>query len=297
MGIANTVLFYRLICRTVPYDDDPVWEGGIVDRVQSLRMFRDGLLSHLIGLGTDESHAELQKLASDDPPIKDMSWCLLASSTNRRTNAWKRPTPESLLELASKAEGRIINTEEQLLELVVSSLSNIDMRLRDEIRLLWNIPGKGVKSFKPHPKEENDLSDYVKERLDDRIRKRGVVLNREVKVRRGDATDILIEAISIGPKDEVKTISITVEVKCSWNDELLSAMQTQLHDRYLNSYKRNFGIYLVGWFQSSKWTESENKKLKNKPRLQNEPILQKQAQALSTASKTISYVGLDCELP
>lgn len=299
LGVNGALELYRLICRTSPYrDDDPNWEGGFVDSVQGMRMFRDELMRHIVSIGTEESHAALKDLAYEDPPMADMSWLLVESEINLRRNTWKPLSTEDLAKLVSTTEGRIVNSEQQLIEVVLTALQAIDKGLRDEIRLLWNIPGKGEDRFDCHPKEEGDFADYVRERLDERVRRRGIITNREVQVRRHDKTDILIEAIKRGPMNAVNVVSVTVEVKCSWNGELEKAMETQLLSKYLESDKRNSGIYLVGWFESVKWTEEQNKRKKNKSRILAEPRLLDQAVSLSgTGSKRIAYVGIDCSLP
>jgi hypothetical protein len=51
-----------------------------------------------------------------------------------------------------------------------------------------------------------------------------------------------------------------VEVKGNWHAELSSAMETQLHDRYLKGYRCGNGLYLVAWFSCTKWSNADSRK-------------------------------------
>ena len=42
---------------------------------------------------------------------------------------------------------------------------------------------------------------------------RGIVVNREVEIRRGQETDIRVDAISYGPDGTAETVTAIVEVK------------------------------------------------------------------------------------
>jgi hypothetical protein len=116
-------------------------------------------------------------------------------------------------------------------------------------------------------KDENSLSDYVKIHLDEDLRRRGVIVNREVEIRRGqgsgqgERTDIHVDAVVRGPGGEVyDSVMAIVEVKGCWNHELDQAMRTQLADRYLQDNRCQHGLYLVGWFNCHQWDNSDYRK-------------------------------------
>jgi hypothetical protein len=83
--------------------------------------------------------------------------------------------------------------------------------------------------------------DNVKQHLEDDLRTQGVILNREVVIRRnrgatqGERTDIHIDAVVPGTSGEkLDVVSSIVEVKGCWHDKLWTAMKSQLVDRYLH---------------------------------------------------------------
>lgn len=55
-----------------------------------------------------------------------------------------------------------------------------------------------------------------------------------------------------------------IEVKGAWNDELLSSVQTQLADRYLDpedsAYGTSRGIYLMVWFNLEHWSRQDSRR-------------------------------------
>jgi hypothetical protein len=133
--------------------------------------------------------------------------------------------------------------------------------------------------------------------LENDLRNRGVVVNREVQIRRGQETDIHIVAIREkldGSMDQVKVIS---EVKGCWHAELKRAMQTQLRDRYLEDNQCGHGLYLVAWFLCNKWKD-ENRKTKTPQWTLEEAqrFFQKQAADLSGSGKILCALVLDARL-
>lgn len=125
---------------------------------------------------------------------------------------------------------------------------------------LWNEIVEG-RSSRYTPKSENDFSDYVRNHLDDDLKQRGIIVNREVEIRRGALTDIRVDAI-IKNQDgkSYDSITVIIEVKGCWNQELRRAMQTQLVDCYLKDNYCQYGLYLVGWFLCDRWDENDYRK-------------------------------------
>ena len=124
---------------------------------------------------------------------------------------------------------------------------------------LWNEWKNKNKNFY-RPKDENRLSDYVKTHLEKELKQKGVVVNREVEIRRGDETDIRIDAIKKTAENGVfDVVTVIIETKGCWNRELTTAMETQLRDRYLKNNGHRFGLYLVGWFKCSKWDKTDHR--------------------------------------
>jgi len=119
---------------------------------------------------------------------------------------------------------------------------------------LWNELGNNLY----RPKDENRLSDYIKTHLGKELKQKGVIVNREVEIRRGEETDIRVDAIKKTINDNVyDVVTIIIEVKGCWHRELENAMMSQLRDRYLKNNRCRVGLYLVGWFNCDKWDQKD----------------------------------------
>ncbi|MBD2666924.1 hypothetical protein B6N60_04923 [Richelia sinica FACHB-800] len=146
-------------------------------------------------------------------------------------------------------------------EQVIDKFANIDS--------LTQVHHNKIKGTTYIPKDENSLSDYVARYLKNNIKNRGIILNREVEIRplqggsKGERTDIQVDAIIKKPKEEVlKQITVIIEVKGCWNEELNTSMKEQLVNRYLKDNTCQNGIYLVGWFNCNQWDKSDSNKAK-----------------------------------
>ena len=119
------------------------------------------------------------------------------------------------------------------------------------------------------PIDENAFSDYVKRYLDRDLKSRGIIVNREVELRRnyggkpGERTDIHIDAVLKRPNGETyDSITAIIEVKGCWHSELETAMESQLVGRYLANNTCRYGLYLIGWFSCQQWDSQDSRKNK-----------------------------------
>lgn len=220
-----------------------------------------------------------------------------------RRNTWIPPTPEELLKLASNKRFRLIRSSDDLLLAVEESLNDLQRKLYGEtpaVRDLWLqvkwshitrwteylLSKLGVsyrrEDFIPDvvkrhlgkaeynrgvfiPGEENDLSDYIGRHLKENLKHRGVIVNREVEIRRGEETDIKVEVNVLGKQaNSDGHYTVIIEVKGSWNSELNKAMKTQLVDRYLKDYHSHHGLYVIGWFYCDAWDDGDPRKRKSR---------------------------------
>jgi len=112
------------------------------------------------------------------------------------------------------------------------------------------------------PKDEPHLSDYVARHLEQDLGPtRGIIVNREVRIRRGEHTDIHIDAVQPGEAGQaINLIKAIVEVKGCWHSELETAMESQLVSWYLQDNQCPNGLYLVGWFMCKKWSDKDYRK-------------------------------------
>jgi predicted NACHT family NTPase len=287
------------------YDTDPRHEGVYaVSPNDEARSFRNSVLKRLKERGTDRAVAAIEKLVRQLPELPWLKWTLVEAKDNRRRQNWIPLKPTEILKVAHDRDSRLVQSGEQLVDVVLESLQRLQQKLHGETPAaidLWNEVKPGV--FQP--RDENRLSDYVKRHFDEDLKARGVIANREVEIRRsngstnGQRTDIHIDAITRDANGDIADqITAVVETKGCWNPDLDRAMETQLKNRYLKEHHSPFGLYLVGWFSCSQWTNSDRRK-KRSPKMKLEEARAKfsaQAGSLSTNGTTVSAFVLDASL-
>ena len=260
---------YLWLERKFPHTDDPNRLGGMAHWVGPREMvadLRDGVLRHIIELGTDAGLKTLREIIAQRP---DLTWLPLQLSRAEqimRARTWTPLTPTEIVKVASSKRGRLVRSAEDLCEILLELLRKYEAELHGEqtpVRSLWD--RQADKSMRPV--EEDALSDHVKQFLKRELADSGVVLNREVEVGRvpgtpvGTRTDIKIDAIRHGEEGEAyDAIVAVIETKGCWNPLLLTAIKTQLRDDYLKRLGAPLGIHLVGWFDKAKWDETDNRK-------------------------------------
>lgn len=269
--------FYVWLVETFPYEEDR-HGGGWVGPKEEAEQLRSSALSSLIGRGTHEACDGIIYAISKLPQHKFLKTQLLEAQNRVRLTQWKSPSANGILNIVQDAEKRIVRNYEELVEVVVDSLKRFEHSLHCEtpaIADLWN-------TDRVRPKNEDEYSDRVKRFLDNDLRKRGIIVNREVEIRRtpeGSETDIHINAITQTKTGSLDKLTVIVETKGCWHDELYSAMETQLAQKYLKDNQSKYGVYLVGNFLCDRWDEKDYrlKKSKNNDIESNIKTLQEQA--------------------
>jgi hypothetical protein len=255
---------YVWLVRQYPPNEDPQIESAhAVGSREMLGHFRDGVLACLKSRGTGKACEAIQRIAREMPGLDWLSWTLAEARAITRQRTWVPPKPEDIIELAGDSETRLVQGGDQLLEVLIESLDRLQEKLLGETprsRFLWNQSPSG----KWRPREEESLSDYLKGHLDDDIREKGIVLGREVQIRRragekrGEDTDILVTAVRMNSSGEIyDSVSAIIEVKGCWYRRISGAMKTQLVDRYLKDNQCRHGLYVVGWFDQESWDKRD----------------------------------------
>jgi predicted NACHT family NTPase len=287
-----------------PREKDPKFEGGhAVGSRESIGHWRDSILRHLSQRGTLEACDAIEWITKKFPHYKWLKWTLQEARAIMRQKTWIPPRPEDVLAILKGTDYHLVQDGNQLLDIVIESLNRLQTKLHAEtprVVSLWNeFPGKIM------PKDESRFSDFVKNHLDDDLAKRGIIINREVEVRRiknqgsGERTDIHVDAIM--KKEEGKIhdrITVVVESKGCWHPDLNTAMEKQLVGQYLDEDRCRQGLYLVGWFNCDRWTDEDHRK-KQAPKISIEQARRKferQAEGLSKDGKTIKAFVLDTSL-
>ena len=258
---------YIWLSRQFPHAKDPKYnEAHSVGPRESVAQWRESILRQLQQRGTHKACEAIRRIASELPELEWLKWTLLEAQNITRRRTWIPPRPGDILKVGADQQARLVQSGGQLLDVLTESLKRLEAKLQGETPAaidLWNEMSRGVY----RPKDENRLSDYVKRHLDDDLRQRGVIVNREVEIRRGEGsgqgerTDIHVDAVLRSPNGEVcDTVTAIIEAKGCWNGELYNAMKTQLVDRYLRDNRCQHGLYLIGWFNCDQWDNSDYRK-------------------------------------
>jgi len=264
--------------------------------------WQNGILLVLQSRGTERACEAILRLIRELPEKTYLKWSLMSAREATRIRSWKPVLPEHILKMVRDPTKRLVRSGEDLLLVIIESLKNLAKKLRGETPLvsnLWNELCGGLWE----PKDEDHFSDNVKQHLEDDLRVKGVVLNREVQIRRnrgntkGERTDIHVAAVIPGVSHaQSEVITAIIEVKGCWNKGLWTAMKSQLADRYLAESGTRHGLYLVGWFNCPQWNPQDSRKQPKRSLRQAQERLEKQANELSEGRLTIKAVVLDTSL-
>jgi len=263
---------YIWMARQYPHAEDPNIEGvRTVGEREWIARWRDSLLDRLVGKGTPESCAAVERVTTELSALTHLKYKLQDARELLRRHTWRPPSPAAILKLAGDSQRRLVQNGEQLLDTVIESLRRLEAKLQDETPAavdLWNENYSSERrGYVYRPKDENRLSDYVKRHLDDDLRRGGVVVNREVEIRRGtganagERTDILVDAVVRNDRGAAyDVITAVIEAKGCWHRDLNTAMEEQLVNRYLRENSSRHGLYLVGWFNCDQWDDEDYRK-------------------------------------
>ena len=267
--------------------DEDLRKDGIVGPRHALQDLRDSALQRLKNRGSSAACEQIERAIQELPDLPWLHYSLLEAKEFVNRNSWVPLSPQQIRRIAKDPDARLVESGAHLLRVVTESLGRLQVRLQGENPMapaVWN------ESPRRCPKDEGRFSDFIVDHLRSDLWGRGIVLNREVVVRRGDKptpgerTDIQIDAAALGTgRSRTDIVSVIVEVKGCWNDGLFDAMQTQLVDRYLKESRCRHGLYVVGWFNCAQWDSDDRRR--DKPRghtlEQLKEKLRSQAEALS----------------
>ncbi len=288
--------------------------GEFVTPASALRTWSEHLPGYLADRGTIDACRAIQRVMAARPELDWLKWYLRNAQELARRNTWIPIPPEDLMQMVSSPSARWIRNGNDLTEVVVESLSRLQDLLQGETPAsidLWNEIGRerddGAKERRRvfRPKDEPCLSDYIKRHLDRDLRDRGVIVNREVEIRRsfgaspGEETDIHVNVAVRGAEpNTLDKVTVIIEVKGSWNRDLGHAMRTQLVDRYMRDNECRHGVYVVGWFGCQQW-DPEDDRRKRAPKISIDDArrqFEAQAADLSTNGIVVRAVVLNTAL-
>ncbi|MCC0179248.1 hypothetical protein I4641_19990 [Waterburya agarophytonicola K14] len=301
--------FYIWLAKEYPHNEDPVFNSVMAHCVgtrESIGNLRDNILNRLRDWGTPQACQEIQRIANHCPELNWLKVTLFNAQKNTRIKTWQPPAPAEILKLVGDRSKRLVNDGNELLDVLIESLQRLEIELQGETpaaRDIWDLVSSRPDRFKPV--NENTFSDYVKRFLDRDLKQRGIIANREVELRPsqggapGERTDLHIDAIIKNAKGEIyDSITVIIEVKGCWHNELYTAMETQLVNRYLQDNTCQHGLYLIGWFDCQQWDDSDRRKgsTSNISAIEAQENFNQQAEDLSSSGVMVKAFVLNTAL-
>jgi len=273
------------------HEQAPDDHGRPFDPIPKAKEF---IAARIVTAGTMTACEQIQRIAEKFPDeiwrksqVED-AWGKALSSE------WQPPTPAEVLDLVAHKDKRLVRSGLELLEAITYSLSRLQVELRDKetATRLWNQDPR-------KPKDEKAFAHEVALHLQGDLRRRGIVIGREVEVRPGQYTDIHVTALTRDAASPgYASETVIIETKGNWWRNIYADMEKQLVDRYMAQNGCPYGVYLVGCFNCDRWTDTDSRKVRAMQR----PIgklrskLERKAQELSTSARLVRSVVLDCAL-
>ena len=185
------------------------WAGSL----EHIEMWRNAIIQLLTHQGSSRACEAIKKLQRELPELDWLKWVLVDAQAQTRRTTWVPARPQDIIKLAADRELRLVQSGDQLMQLLVESLERFQALLQGETPeapFLWD----NVSKSDAKPKDENMFSDYVKAFLDKDLKQKGIILNREVRIHRGQRTDIHVDAITqAAPGQPYDSITVIIECK------------------------------------------------------------------------------------
>jgi hypothetical protein len=297
---------YLKLHNLFPPETDPPRRNGVsvVTPRDEIVRFRSDVISTLESRGTEDACKELLRLANALPKLRGwLLWRLYNARMSKRRFGWSPTSPEAFLLLTKRTEGRLVRDADDLLEVVMESLARFQAQLTRSTlpssERFWHWDGADTQRKNFRHRDEAFLSDEVARWLRDDLNQRGIVIGREVQTRRGQRTDVYVDAVARGDSSlSVRTVTVVIEVKGCWNAEVKTAVDSQLVGDYLRPNGLTHGIYLIGWFVCPVWEKPQNKLTSATLELAEQEVAQLVSAYDGKANpEHVAGVVLDCRYP
>jgi hypothetical protein len=244
--------------------------SGAMGPNDTIRFLRDGVLERLKQRGTFEACDALARTGLHLPQDRWLRYHFDEAEQLACALTWQAPSPRDIVGMASDHTKRLVESDEQLLDVVLESVGRLQAELHGELASvgdLWN-----SQKADWWPKQEEDVSDYITRFLRRDLTECGVIVNREVQIRRGrrgempgQNTDIHVDSASAETTQATPygPISLVIEVKGSWNDGVIDDMEYQLRNRYMRNSNCRIGLYVVAHFKAKRWIATDSRRAKS----------------------------------
>nr|BFE51183.1 hypothetical protein GCM10017745_46100 [Saccharothrix mutabilis subsp. capreolus] len=260
-----------------PTTDTKQHEPGRITPRDEIRSWRLECVRALGQRATRASIDQLHNLANDYPDDPEITAALINARRRVQATRWTDNTSVgNITAILNDSSRRLIRSNTELAKLLLDTLVEIAHDLPAHGELLWNHTRTrrgGSNGEIPEtwaPKFEAALSSYLAHELTIRLHGRGIVVNREVLILprdaygAGDRTDILVQTTahtaSTDGDQAAGQSTVVIEIKPTWNRDLLQSQEIQLVRRYLPEANTDTGIYLVGYYPLDQWTAQDYRK-------------------------------------
>ena len=229
-------------------------------RVEPVREFADKLFRKLRARNDSDTVAAFERIAdeSGDP------WARTAAADARaavRAQKWSPLSPSEVKTIVAEPARRVVSTEAQLAEVLLDAIDDFqaEVSVNPDVRQqFWHRQlGKPLRFI---PLGETEFTTRLVDRLRPRLER--VVLRQEVQLHHrlgadpGTFPDIeAIVQAAIGGEAVVLG-----EVKGGWHDDVASALEDQLVNRYLQGGRSATGIYVVAWYHGELWDQDHSQR-------------------------------------
>jgi hypothetical protein len=250
---------YLWVEERYPGREDPWVEGAHSPSVrEEIGTWRGRIAGVIAAQGTREAVEALGRLVRELPEYLGLRRYKRDAEEILERAEWEPPRPQEVIVLSEDSRRRYVRSARDLKRLLLGSLARAQERLGGQMPqapFLWD-------SRPLRPKGERLVAAWLEQHLRDDLAGRGIFVGRELEIRvnpkghMGESVDIFTEAV-VGPEVEgAATVRVVTELKCCWHEDLDMAMRGQLVDRYLDG-ENDQGIYLVAYFDSPDWDDSD----------------------------------------
>jgi hypothetical protein len=265
---------------------EPDHPHGVIVDVNPVFEFGGQIFRRLSDRVDGETVAALRRIADElDDPWPRTTASRIANAL--RDTQWEPLDPVDVGDIVDDPERRAVTNEAQLAALMLQAIDQLGADVRqnpDVAALFWHQQLKDGWIPRWETQFTTLLTDRIQAKLGSVILRQEVQLNLHYADTPGTEPDI--EAIVLHAGEE---ISVFVEVKGIWHDQVQTAIEHQLADRYLTGARSLTGIYLVAAFASQHWAPDDTRRSKAR---RHDPdalgqFLEDEAERLSTDGKTV----------
>ena len=295
--------YYIWLHRHYPESTRPEHDGAYTPgAVDSIHELKSHIISWMIKCGEAGASNCLRAIFDEFPEDEWLKNCIILAHQSECSASLQPLSIDEIHELiANGATKRLINSPKDLLASVIEWLDSYQQHLQGDtpaVGEIWHTQSL-IK-----PKDEEAFSDHIAGVLR-LMSPNNCLINREVQIRRklysdgtpGSRTDLWIQTIN---PDNGESLTLCIEVKCSWNESSPSAIEEQLLKKYLSGGTATCGLLLLGWYSCEKWNTKDQRRSASRrywPEIAGaRKTLEKQATRFSTTNIPIKAHVIDCSL-